>query len=360
MINDNWSRFYTPKNVAKEILSLLPKEFVPAVAVDICAGSGNFLNVADEKWNNINLIAIDVDLKNLDISSERLKSLKCSALNVNALENLIKPYRESQKILLANPPFGKYLSDTENLSNIKGFLDLKSEAEKFKRIELLILIANISILNKDDYFAAVIPENFFSSFHLHTFKELFLSHFDNIIISKTFQSFYKSEVKTRYFIGKFRGDTKSYKNEIKEVKKIRLNNIQLYRGIDNSKLLCKESCTLGDEYKEALHFSNSEGIIRKKKFVKNNKNLDRLKVEENDLLILRVGRKSGSVFSFKESYKDKYISDYFYILKNFNLSTNQIINLEKKLKKNTIGLVTNYLTKDLIVSVLRSVVKVRA
>lgn len=346
MIKENWSKYYTPISVANEILSKLPLFYKPEVAIDICAGSGNFLKVARKRWKDVKLVGIDINTENLDILNHNSHKLQFDALNVELLKKELKPFLDRKKIILANPPFGRYKCEISSCDSSKDFPELISEALKFDRIELLMLVSNISILNDGDFFGAVIPENFFTSHNLKKFRDLFISYFVDVNISKTSQCFDKSEVKTRYFLGQF--NKSNFKINFEETYsnfKIKLD-FNLIRGIDNSKLLSSKKCSSSKgNFIDVLHFNNIDGEILKKKYVRKEQKYERLKVKETDLLILRVGRNSGSVFKVIEDYRDKYISDYFYLLKGCDFDDEQVQNLEAKLKAKVNGLTVNYLTK---------------
>jgi len=354
VIQTDWAKYYTPTIIANEIISKLPKNYKPNLAIDICVGSGNFLDVASNKWTNINLVGVDLCTKNVQHNNYNLYTL--DALNINKLKTVLRPYLSSNKLLLANPPFGK-IDDLSKYAkyNYENSV-IYNIALKSQRIESLMLVSNLSILKEGDYFGAILPENFFTSNKLREFRKIFISNFDNILIGNSEKHFLASEVKTRFFIGKFNG------NEIRVgeylSKKNKIDNIldfKLYRGIDNSFLISKEQICNKYNYNEVLHFSNPKGEILKRKFIITNSKYDKLKVSRNDVLILRVGRNSGFTFKSNDFYLGKYISDYFYILKDFKISKEQQLKLELNLKNKINGLTTRYLKKSDILSCLNEI-----
>ncbi|PHR46281.1 MAG: hypothetical protein COA32_12065 [Fluviicola sp.] len=336
----SWSKYYTPKHVAKDIVSMLPQDFNPTKVIDICAGSGNFLDAAVKKWNDIKAVGIDISLN--DINKENKYTLhQMDALNLELLSNTIKSNSEEVKVVLANPPFGKLENSEKYLNKKKKLNSIHNEAVKIKRIEALMLVSNLKLLNVGDYFGAILPENFFTSIRLANFKEMFLNEFTEVVIGKKEKYFSSSDVKTRIFIGKYIGSNKSIKLQNIKSKLLIKSNYSLHRGIDNSKLLSAKSI----DNIEVVHFSNFKGIQKLERYYPKTKGKERLIISKNDTLILRVGRNSGFSYQAKKEYINKYVSDYFYLLKGIKLNKKEHQILQSVLIKKRKGVATNYLNK---------------
>lgn len=350
----DWSKYYTPKLVANNIISMLPQEFNPTKVIDICVGSGNFLEAAIRQWDDIKAIGIDISLN--DINKENKYTLhQMDALNLELLSKTIKRNNKEVKVILANPPFGK-LENSEKYLNKKNSLNLiHNEAVRIKRIEALMLVSNLKLLNVGDYFGAILPENFFTSLRLAKFKEMFLKEFTEVIIGEREKYFSKSEVKTRIFIGKYAGNKKRVKSQIIKSKIFDRPNYILHRGIDNSKLFSvKSDCDI-----EVVHFSNLEGIQKLKRFYPKTEAIKRLIISKNDTLILRVGRYSGYSYQAKKEFLNKYVSDYFYLLKGIRLNKKEQITLQNTLICKRKGIATNYLNKIDIINSIDIVLSMR-
>ena len=350
----NWSKFYTPKSLANEIINRLPDKLEPSVVVDICVGSGNFLDEAIKKWKDIKAIGVDLDLNQIN-PKKNFKLYQIDALNINLLSSIKIKEISGLKLILANPPFG----NIENFESYEYLEDkhksIYNEAIRTKRIEMLMLVSNLNLLNENDYFGAVLPENFFTSLKLNKFKEMFISEFEDVIIGNKGKFFNNTDVKTRIFIGKYVG--RKINSSKKTEKLINKNNYinKLFRGIDNSKLLNHNK----GKNIEVLHFSNLKGIQKSKKFFPRTDKINRIIISGNDTLILRVGRNSGYSYQIKKEYIDKAISDYFYLLKDIKLTTKEHELLQDSLISKRKGLTTNYLSKKDIADSVDDVLKKR-
>jgi len=357
MIRKDWNNFYTPLDVARHIVDLIPSEHAPTVAVDICAGSGNFLKAAIERWGGIKTIGIDI-LPTENIIQITKNIYKLDALD---LERLNKIDFGKNKLILANPPFGKMVTNNiEIVVNSEKFTELHKEAIKSKRIEALMLISNLNILEKGDLFAAILPDNIFESENLRKFKLLFLNYFQILHSGETKEYFTKSEVKTRIFIGKYSGNSNADIN-FENVKPIQESNdlsVKVLRGIDNSKLLreIEEDQIFFDE---VVHFSNDGGACTLKRYVRKNSKPSFLKISKNDILISRVGRNSGKIHKVVKDYEGKYLSDYFYLIKDFGkmASASQLKIMESSLLRKKRGLTASYLCKKDIMDEISIVIK---
>ncbi|OXA78909.1 N-6 DNA Methylase [Flavobacterium aquidurense] len=340
MIDKDWLNFYTPANIAAEIVNLIPQNYTPEMVVDICVGSGNFLSAASNRWQGCSTLGVDIspNLKAIDISDE---IYKMDALNLKDLETI---NFKLNKLVLANPPFGKLDYSTKNVYYSEKLAELQIEAIKTKRIEALMLVSNLHILNDMDLFGAILPQNIFEAENLKRFKEMFLAHFDVLYIGTPGKYFSKSEVKTRIFVGKFIKEV-NYKENVKIEKSIEIE-CRVLRGIDNSKLAKNVNINNG-EFDEVVHFSNNDGKISQKRYVKKNTFSNDLKIDKYDVLVSRVGRNSGKIHYALKAYLKKYPSDYFYLLKDFKkmATEKQLQNMENCLLEKKRGLTTKYLCK---------------
>ena len=350
----DWSKYYTPKVVANNIISMFPQEFNPTKVIDICVGSGNFLDAALRQWKNVKAIGIDISLN--DINKEDKYTLyQMDALNLDRLTKTIRRNNKEIKVVLANPPFGKLENSKKYSNNKKRQNSIHNEAVRVKRIEALMLVSNLKLLNVGDYFGAILPENFFSSSKLVKFKEMFINEFTEVIIGEKEKYFNNSDVKTRIFIGRYIGSNNENKSQKNQEKLFVKSSYVLHRGIDNSKLLSTEN--KGDI--EVVHFSNFEGIQKLKRFFPKTKALERLIISKNDTLILRVGRNSGYSYQAKKEYINKYVSDYFYLLKGIKFNKKEHLTLQNLLIEKRNGIATNYLKKIDIINSINTVLSMR-
>lgn len=343
----DWSNFYTPMAVASEIINFIPEEYSPSCVVDICSGSGNFLNAALSKWN-ANVIAIDL------MPQKSLTSYK--VLNVDALDlNNLKFLKEvKRKLLLANPPFGKLENGIKNLCSKHRLL--QDEAIKLRRMETNMLVSNMSILNEGEIFAAVLPENIFTSKKFLNFKLLFLSYFEILHLGEARRYFPGSEVQTRIFIGSYKSISANNSN-INNKSSEKQYNFKAIRGIDNSKLIKSKSSILLKNYVEVIHFSNADAKLYLKCSVPKNSYPIEKVIGQNDYLIARVGRQSGMIYKLKGEFIGKYASDYFYIIKNADFLKNSELRerAENILLEKVAGMTAKYLCKSDIMSTLEDI-----
>lgn len=348
-MNDNWSKYYTPLKIAESIIEEIPKNFYPKYVLDICVGGGNFLKAANKRWSNSKFIGCDIN-ETKTIELKRAKIFQIDALNIENLTQTINLPNNAPKLILANPPFGKYKSKVQHSS----FTVLDEATKNLNRIEANMLISNISILNKGDYFGAILPENFFSSIKFKSFKKEFLRHFEIIKNGVSDKYFHNSEVKTRIFIGKFKGVQKPLNNNSQTINENISCTYQMFRGIDNS--LIQKNYRTSINTTEVIHFNNLNSD-NKKLYIISDPKFDRLRTTTNDLLILRVGRNSGKCFTIDKNHTNKIISDHFYIVKNIKLSKNKLKNIQQALISKRKGITAKYICKSDIVSVLNELTK---
>lgn len=333
----DWNNFYTPKVVASQIVDLIPNNYNPQIIVDICAGSGNFLSAALERWN-VEALGVDIHPAKEKVSFTMREE---NALDFDRLKFINKNLK---KLIVANPPFGKLEDKIESVCN--RHLELQMEALRSNRIETNMIISNMSLLEEGEIFAAILPENIFSSSNLKKFRDLFLSYFE-LIYNGTSEKYFKgSEVKTRIFIGKYQPNTTEKENDVIEHKV--KSTVTAIRGIDNSKLLRNSKVKDYRRYSKVVHFSNDYAHINIDCMIKKDNLDNRRKIQKSDFLISRVGRNSGKIHLAKNAFIGKYASDYFYIIKDGeHLLKEEILSkLEKRLLSKVNGLTAKYLRKS--------------
>jgi methylase of polypeptide subunit release factors len=350
----NWAKYYTPQHIAEEIVDKIPKEFYPKNVIDICAGSGNLLSAAEKRWGKANYISVDISDNNVLTSNYNFYQL--DALDFISLNKLVK-FKDGKRLVLANPPFGSISSSKNKIINNDPLEHYLSEFQQLNRAEASMLISNLTLLRKDDVFGALLPENIFSSEKFCSFRNFFLSLFDICFIGTSNQYFSGSEVKTRQFIGIYKGGRVEISDRFKRIENKR-EIVKIYRGIDNSKL-----SNVGDfndikNYSEVLHFNNPEGLIISKKYIHNSKLNTTEIVQPNDLIIIRVGRNSGRIVKPNEYHIGKLVSDHLFIIKSIpkKLSKKQLIKAEQCLLNSKKGLTASYISKADVYNTLKNII----
>lgn len=344
---ENWSKFYTPRTIAKEIVAKIPKDFQPTNVIDICAGSGNLLNAAWSKWADVNFIGVDVTSK-LDKIDSNWSFHNFDATDIERLNNEIN-FIQGPRLVLANPPFGNNYNKKKKTSNNHELFNL-FKVNRLNRVEADMLISNISLLREGDIFGALLPENIFTSEKFTQFRENLFQLFTVKYIGNSGKFFKGSEVKTRQFVGVFKGlSTKSNekKNNLSTNSKI-----NILRGIDNSKLIKDIDINKRKKHLEVIHFNNSKGKILNRKFIYLDKNKTYRRIEENDILIIRVGRNTGEIILPNSDHIGKTFSDHLIVVKNVRCSKLCLKSMEVNLKESIKGLTTKYISKSDVLKAL--------
>jgi type I restriction enzyme M protein len=359
----DWGRYYTSPEYSKTIVEQIDSGFRPKSVVDICAGSGNMLIAATSKWPDAELIGVDVKLSP-DIQTKSNSYLNLSLHEFDALNTRLLSEIEfrSPKVVLANPPFGVLpLVFSKSKVQNSNLLNVDEVANATGRIEAVMLVSNLSILNKGDWFGAVLPENLFSGDKMSEFKSLFFNFFELTSIGKHQFSFQGSEVRTRSFVGRFNGGSHLpiVKNagKVEPSKSIQLK-YRLVRGMDNSKLISNPRGFDRQLVKEVVHFNNPSGKMDNPRYLVEKKPTDRYKIDHGDLLILRVGRNAGEIIVPSSLHLNKLISDHFILVKRGEalLTSRQINMLGYELRNSTKGLATKYVSKKDIWTSIESAV----
>lgn len=350
----DWNNYYTPNAVAKELISKIPGDFVPSNVVDICGGSGNLLRAAFNEWNKARYIYADIHTPSVkkDDKLNNWDSYQINALCPLELGKL--QFNDGIRLVLANPPFGHSkgtFNETDTLDNI---VDLRSVSKKLNRIEAEMIVSNISLLRKGDIFAALLPENIFSSERFEKFKKLLLSNFRMVYEGPPNKYFKGSEVRTRLFVGIFTTDKS--KPEIRSKNNDSNFDRLIYRGINNTKLFTETKSIDKCHVLQVLHFNNPS-CMNAKKFMVDKRIINNYKtIKTGDLLVIRVGRHAGKVIRSSRAEVGKGVSDYLFMVKSgYVYSDKEIKRIEEVLHLKRKGLTTNYISKADVKCALNSI-----
>lgn len=175
---DNTGKFFTPRNIAKSMVEMLPlKE--GAVIFDPTCGAGTFLCEAAKKWENLEctLLANDIDDYLVTLTEIMLKIRKNNKHkidffneNIYASDISLKKYHNKVDYILANPPFSLKVENFNPNSKLfrSGyrnsdalFIDLAKDMLK-EGGKLLCLLPHSIISNKEFFnLRKIVEEDWF-------------------------------------------------------------------------------------------------------------------------------------------------------------------------------------------------------
>lgn len=141
----DYSKFYTPPEIAKALINELAIPTPPKVA-DICCGSCNLLFAAKNRWPKIKLYGVDISsypVKGVTFEKEDGRQF---AIN----------HPQKFPFVVANPPF-------HYVENKKQFPDLFMNQFKgfsTSRLEIEMLIANLNLLKPNGVLLIILPSSF--------------------------------------------------------------------------------------------------------------------------------------------------------------------------------------------------------
>ena len=347
-----WSQFYTPPELANLLLDSIADKYTPTNVVDICAGSCNLISAAAQRWPNAKLFGSDIEKVSHKLIGHN--TIPINKIDATDTKKIISTYkRKRKKIVLANPPFGYYKSlfKPSIPSHLKKLYNV---SERVNRIECEILISNLSILNKGDYFAAILPENIFTGEKMEEFRLILYNFFEELVVKTHSIKFEKTEVLTRILTGIYNPKIKNKLSEInQDFTKNEQNIFQVIRGIDNSILMDKSKKKSNIK---VLHFNNLNGDLLQTKTVAYNKKYESKFVAKNDILIFRVGRNAGKIFIPDNRHIGHPPSDLLLILKEAKkLGKRRLRNLEIHLQEKRKGLTSKYISKRDVLNSLNEV-----
>lgn len=148
--------YYTPIDLARSILSIIPEIEVTSI-VDICCGSWNLLQAGKEKYPKAFITGIDVDKKS------EVHGFSDSTFEV--MDGRVFAKREFQEkrtydLILSNPPFG-YIPENERMYNKEGKMaEVYYSKLLNKRYECEMVQANMLLAHEGSVLMFILPYTF--------------------------------------------------------------------------------------------------------------------------------------------------------------------------------------------------------
>lgn len=345
-------QYYTPIELAYNILkNILPKGNY-ATIIDICSGSWNLLKAAKRLYPDSYFVGVDIDNKSIKHRIDNA-DFYCEDGRIFAVKS--RNQKQTYELILSNPPFG-YLADDERiLFNCKQELAYSSLINK--RFENEMMVANMLLANNKSILFAILPSTFIEGssnkkgrieiakeFGVIAIVKLPNDTFGNkrlstcaIVLQKKFNKktkFYEAKTVSKWRI--------EYKGEISRdfIRKgfwstgnlpRQLDNLgaEILRGNISSALFSKRGC-------KVLHCSSrfvDNSWVPSQRYCKKSsiKNKMAVTVAKNDILINRIGKYAGYWSINKQ--EDMLISDCIIAIKT-NGKHQEIENI---LEKNSLG-----------------------
>lgn len=349
----NYSKYYTPVEIAEQLVSLLHFSDY-AKAIDICCGSGNLLSAAYH--TNRTLECIGVDIQPSDTCM--FKTIKSDG------RSYATEHAEEFDIALANPPFGK-----AEESEYATMLSKKSTIAKISsRIEIQMLNANLLLLKKGGTLLIILPSTVVDGVSSKNIrKQLAAEYYIRAIVDMPINSFYPSRIKCSALIIEKTKNTNCYSTTLYSMNK----DFKISREHELPNKLVLDGQWIRNNHSNNREFTIAQGKIPSNQFSEsgievlhtakmtekwqpsiryinleeNNEKL--LKVNSGDLIISRVGVSAGAVYEY--TGEEKPVSDCLLIVKKPSDIVKKRI-LAMDLKKLVKGLSTPHITASSIYS----------
>lgn len=165
--------YYTPSELAQELLQLIPDNAPIAKIADICCGTWNLLNAAHSRFPNAKLTGVDINEK---VIGNAIDGATFIATDGRDFANDMEKKGEHFDLLLSNPPFGLLKGSQKKYSG-------KICVQNFKRYESELLYANYLLLNNNGYLLVILPVTYVKGSQYKSHRIWIANNFDvlNII-----------------------------------------------------------------------------------------------------------------------------------------------------------------------------------
>ncbi len=152
----------------------------PSSALDLGFGSGNLLDAAKKRWNNIELIGLDIDQNNVSAAQihERFVALEMSGLDCD-LPSKINELFGSIDLLISNPPYASIDLDRPCKTILKRANLIECMPRNSKKVpsEIIFLAQNLSLLTDQGEIGIILPSGIASGENWQPLRELLFTEY---------------------------------------------------------------------------------------------------------------------------------------------------------------------------------------
>lgn len=361
--------YYTPTELAMELLHLIPKDSPITNIADICCGTWNLLNAAHSFFPNASIVGVDTDVSSINFG---IQNAKFYALDGRDFANKMYADGVYFDLLLSNPPFGLISTDQKKFDGTENVL-LQS-----RRYESELLYANYKLLKDNGYLLIILPITYVRGTQYKKHRMWIASNFDVLHVvmlpSYTFgtrplntvalflrksteHSPYMAQLLSAALINHTwmlrKDSTISYENIISgdwfPGSQIINTELSVFRGSISSSYFTENGTPL-------LHCSNNltAGVwIPSVKYCKKIKTTQKKFAEPGDVIINRIGKCAAAWTTY--TGKKCLISDCIIVIKKPNETTIEKLNrfsIAGKLQIPRLGVATPYITANDVISLL--------
>jgi len=156
--------YYTPINLARSILGLLPDIEVNSI-VDICCGSWNLLRAAKEKYKDALITGIDIDG---DSQNHKIESSEFQIEDGREFALIKKVEGKTYDLILSNPPFGYLQEKSRKYSNKDFIVEQCYSGLINKRYEGEMTQANMFLAHESSMLLFILPNTFVEGVTMQT------------------------------------------------------------------------------------------------------------------------------------------------------------------------------------------------
>ncbi|AUZ83798.1 N-6 DNA methylase [Methylophaga nitratireducenticrescens] len=207
------NQYYT-EDIYGDVLVDSFSSFAPRIALDLGFGSGSLLNAAQRRWNELSLIGIDIDNKNVDRANltSTIKAIEYNGFDPS-LPEIIKDRFGEIDLLVGNPPYfsREFDQDAKKILNSIGMLEcIPSKAKKIPA-ELIFIAQNLRLLSKTGELGLIVPAGLVSGEKWKLIREYLLTEYSvSRVIQLPTNSFKNTDAQTFILIIQQKSsDTKS-------------------------------------------------------------------------------------------------------------------------------------------------------
>jgi SAM-dependent methyltransferase len=155
----NLNQYYTQQHFGDILVEHLNHQS-PIVAMDLGFGEGELLKAAKRRWDNLHLVGVDIDVKNVTNACRKtdIKAMLGDGFNSDLPERITEKYGDID-ILVSNPPYFSTEINVSILSILKqsGLSECISKKTKKIPAELVFLAQNLRLLRAKGELGIILP-----------------------------------------------------------------------------------------------------------------------------------------------------------------------------------------------------------
>jgi tRNA1(Val) A37 N6-methylase TrmN6 len=194
------SQYYTKRTLGERLFSLIPKDIYYTNIIDLSAGEGALLDIVQERFSNVKIVGVDIDLGNIKkLKGNGFYDIHLADSTTQEGIGIARKASQNYCLALGNPPF-KRIKITPYIRDVLRDFDIFLSGSTV-RAEVIFLLQSFNLLKDGGVLAFILPDGILTNSTFKKIRELMCSKMNLLSVCEVPASIFSgTEARTHILI----------------------------------------------------------------------------------------------------------------------------------------------------------------